>query len=130
MLSVSLNCLLPCCPVVLCCVVSTVHCEQAAIFMSGNATFISVTEQIVRRAVANNAAVLYLVETLASCQAGQVYEKVAGHYSVSVLSYRRAVRQQVKAAEKLKENDPAVHFMKSRFSIYWPKYHTAPHPNW
>jgi hypothetical protein len=108
----------------------TVHCVQAAIYMSGNATFISVTEQIVRSAVANNAAVLYLVETLTSNLAETTYQKACQLYSVPVLSYRRAVRQQVKAAEKLKENDPAVHFMKSRFSIYWPKYHTAPHPNW
>lgn len=51
--------------------------SQAAIFMSGNSTFLSVTEQIVRQAISHGAMLLYLVETLASCQAGKIYEKVA-----------------------------------------------------
>jgi hypothetical protein len=103
---------------------------QAAIFMSGNKTFISVTEQIVRRAVSSNTAVLYLVETLASSLAQNTYRKVLPHYSVPMVSYRRAIQPHVKMAMTLKENDPNVHFMKSRFSIFWPKYFTAPHPNW
>ena len=98
--------------------------------MSGNSTFLSVTEQIVRGAVAKNTSVLYLVETLASCQAGNVYQRVASEYGVTVVSYRQAVRSIVKAAEKLKINDPNVHFMQSKFSIFWPKFHSQPHPNW
>lgn len=103
---------------------------QAAIYMSGNSTFISVTEQIVRRAVASDTAVLYLVETLVSPLAETTYQQACQLYNVPIVSYRKAIRQQVKNAQKLKENDPSVHFMKSKFSIFWPKHHTAPHPNW
>ena len=98
--------------------------------MSGNSTFISVTEQIVRRAVSRHTAVLYLVETLASNLAETTYQKACGLYSVPIVSYRKAIRQDVKRAEKLKATDPDVHYMQGKFSIFWPKYHNAPHPNW
>ena len=98
--------------------------------MAGNKTFLSVTEQIVRRAVLTNTSVFYLVETLTSNLAEKVYAPPCHLYNIPVVSYRRAVRKAVKHAESLKVNDPTVHFMKSKFSIFWPKYHTAPHPNW
>jgi hypothetical protein len=98
--------------------------------MTGNETFVSVTEQIIRRAVQNNATVIYLVETLASNLAEKAYEHPCRLYSVPVVSYRRAVRKAVKEAEKLDVHDPSVHYMQSKFSIFWPKRHTAPHPNW
>jgi hypothetical protein len=103
---------------------------QAAIYMAGNKTFLSVTEQILRRAAESNTAVLYLVETLTSNLAEVTYAAPCQLYDVPVVSYRKAIRKAVKEAERLPQNDPNVHFSKTRFSIFWPKYHTAPHPNW
>ena len=98
--------------------------------MAGNTTYISVTEQIVRRAVSDHTPVVYMVETLTSSLSENTYKKVCEIYNVPIVSYRKAIRKEVKNAEALKENDPTVHYMKSRFSIFWPKYHNAPHPNW
>jgi hypothetical protein len=98
--------------------------------MSGNSTFLSVTEQIIRKAVTNNTAVIYLVETLVSPLALNVYNEICKLYSVPIISYRNAILRKVKEAQELKVNNPSVHYMKSKFSIFWPKYYTAPHPNW
>lgn len=122
---------LVCCAVLVCDVLFyAVMYLQAAIYMSGNTTFVSVTEQIVRRAVSKQVAVMYLVETLTSPLAERTYHKACSLYNVPVVNYRKAVKGDVKDAEKLKINDPNVHYMKGRFSIFWPKYHSAPHPNW
>ena len=98
--------------------------------MSGNSTFLSVTEQIVRQAVNLNVAVMYLVETIGSHNAGRVYDTVCPLYDVPVVSYRKSIRSVVKAAEKLKTHDPTVHYRDTLFSIFWTKYHAVPHPGW
>ena len=98
--------------------------------MSGNSTFLSVTELIVRQAVSRDVAVMFLVETMGSHSAGSVYEAVCSHYSVPVLSYRKAVRREVKYAEKLQKHDPNLHYKNTMFSIFWTKYHAMPHPGW
>jgi len=104
--------------------------DEAAVIMSGNSTFLSVTEQIIRQAVARNTAVMYLVETIGTNNAGRIYDTICPLYSVPVVSYRKAVRSTVKAAEKLPTNDPMVHFKDTKYSIFWMKYHAVPHPGW
>lgn len=98
--------------------------------MSGNSTFLSVTEQIIRQAVTRNIAIMYLVETIGSNNAGRVYDAVCPLYSIPIVSYRKAIRSTVKAVEKLTIHDPRVHYKGTKYSIFWMKYHAVPHPGW
>ena len=98
--------------------------------MSGNSSILSATELIVRQAVSRDTAVMFLDETMGENLAGSVYDAVCSLYSVSVLSYRKAVRREVFYAEKLQKHDPNLHYKNTMFSIFWTKYHAMPHPGW
>jgi hypothetical protein len=89
---------------------------------------LAVTEEVMRLALRNDIALLYMSVYIRQSVCDEVYSRVGREYGVPVLSYYQAVMRNVTYARTLPVHDPAYHVAGSTLSVFYPAAPKVTHP--